>query len=175
MLGQTIYHGMSSNVKHISMIACVPTAGESLVLYAVTLHHSSFLQEPSGTFRRHGVRLGTDFILRSNRKPDVNTEIFPDHMRTVFDRILLNFVISRHLQKKLPSFGWILVPHITDDLIRLLTEIRVSVIAFPLHKTQIVQILDLTLFAVLRRRSRYELSFRDDRATVKCTMKVYHD
>jgi hypothetical protein len=57
--------------------------------------------------------------------------------------------------------------HLTDDLIRLLTEARVPVIASPPHTTQIFQILDLTLFSVLRRSPRYELPFEADNAMVK--------
>jgi hypothetical protein len=36
MKGPTIHHGISRNVRHISVIACVPVAGESLPPYIVT-------------------------------------------------------------------------------------------------------------------------------------------
>jgi hypothetical protein len=42
--------------------------------------------------------------------------------------------------------------HVTDDVIRLLTEARERVITFAPHTTQIFQILDLKLFGVLKRR-----------------------
>jgi hypothetical protein len=57
--------------------------------------------------------------------------------------------------------------HVTDDVIRLLTEARGPVITFAPHKTQIFQVLDLTLFGVLKRHPRYELLFENDNATVK--------
>jgi hypothetical protein len=65
--------------------------------------------------------------------------------------------------------------HVTDNVIRLLTEARVRVITFAPHTTHIFQILDLTLFGVLNKPPRYELLFETDNATVKFIMKVYHD
>jgi hypothetical protein len=65
--------------------------------------------------------------------------------------------------------------HVTDDIIGLLTEARVPVITFALHSAQIFQILDLTLFGVLKRRPRYQLPFEDEKETVNFIMKVYHE
>jgi hypothetical protein len=65
--------------------------------------------------------------------------------------------------------------HVSDDVIRLLTEAKVRIITFPSHTTQIFQVLNLTLFGVLKKRPRYELPFEHDNATVKCMIKVYHD
>jgi hypothetical protein len=64
---------------------------------------------------------------------------------------------------------------VTDDVIRPLTGARVRVITFTPHTTQIFQVLDVTLFGVLKRRPRDQLPFEDENETVKCTMKVYHD
>jgi uncharacterized PurR-regulated membrane protein YhhQ (DUF165 family) len=65
--------------------------------------------------------------------------------------------------------------HVTDDVIGLFTEARVRVITFAPHTTQIVQILDVTLFGVLKRRPRYQLLFEDEKETVQFRMKVNHD
>jgi hypothetical protein len=65
--------------------------------------------------------------------------------------------------------------HITDDSVGLLTEARVRVITFAPHTTQIFQVLDVTLFGVLKRRLGYELPFEDEKETVNFIMKVYHD
>jgi hypothetical protein len=56
--------------------------------------------------------------------------------------------------------------HLTDAVIRLRTEERERVITFAPHTSQIFQILDLTLFGVLKRRPRYELPFENDNTTV---------
>jgi hypothetical protein len=51
----------------------------------------------------------------------------------------------------------------------------VRVIIFAPHTTQIFQVLDATLFGVLKRRLGYKLPFEDGKETVKFIMKVYHD
>jgi hypothetical protein len=65
--------------------------------------------------------------------------------------------------------------HVTDDVIRLLTEARVRVITCAPHTTHIFQVLDLTLFGVLKRRARYELPFETDNGAIRLILKVYHD
>jgi hypothetical protein len=63
--------------------------------------------------------------------------------------------------------------HVSDDLIPILTEARVHVIAFAPHTTQVFQVLDLTLFGVLKRRPRYELPFDDGNAIVKLSSLAF--
>jgi hypothetical protein len=65
--------------------------------------------------------------------------------------------------------------HVTDNVIGLLTEARVRVITFGPHTTQIFQVLDETLFGVLKRQPRYQLPFEDEKETVKVIIKVSHD
>jgi hypothetical protein len=79
--GQTIHHEISRTLKHISMIACISTAGESLTPYIITLQAPVSVQE---RIKKEGVRFSTDFVLRLNPKPYINTEIFLDSIRTVF-------------------------------------------------------------------------------------------
>jgi hypothetical protein len=59
--GETIHHCVSRAVKHISIIACITAAGESLTLYIVTSQDS----EP---FRKklmcQGVRMSVDPVLK---------------------------------------------------------------------------------------------------------------
>jgi hypothetical protein len=64
--------------------------------------------------------------------------------------------------------------HVTDEIIGLLTA-RVRVITCAPHTTQIFQVLDVTLFGVLKARTNSQLPFEDERATVKFIMKGYHD
>jgi hypothetical protein len=65
--------------------------------------------------------------------------------------------------------------HVSDDVIRSLTEARVRIIIFAPHTTQVFQVLDFTLLGVLKRCPRYEVPFDDDNATVKVITKEYHD
>jgi hypothetical protein len=51
----------------------------------------------------------------------------------------------------------------------------VCVITVAPHTTQIFQVLDVTVFGVLRRRLGYKSPFEDEKETVKSIMKFYHD
>jgi hypothetical protein len=120
MEGQTIHHGVSRNVKYISMIACVSAAGESLPPDVVTSQNFPPVQEQ---LRKHGVRFGRNLILKSNSRTYVNAEIFPDDIRSVF----LPYVIGLRSLAGLGAEDAVLLidncsAHVTDDVIRLLTE-----------------------------------------------------
>jgi hypothetical protein len=115
-------------------------------------------------------------ILKSNHRPDVNAEIFLKYVRTVF----LPFLVCLPVLGAFAAEEAVLLmdncpAHVTDDVIRLLTEARVRATIFAPHTTHIFQVLDLMLFGAPKRRQRYELPFETDNATVKFTMKVYHD
>jgi hypothetical protein len=64
---------------------------------------------------------------------------------------------------------------VSEDAIRILSEARVRVIGFAPHTTQVFHVLDGTLFGVLKRCPRYELSFDENNVTVTVITKVYHD
>jgi hypothetical protein len=124
MEGQTIHHGVSRNVKHISVIACVSADGESLPPHIVTSQNSSPVQEQ---LRKHGVRFGRDLTLKSNSSPYVNAEIFLDYIRSVF----LPYAIAFRSLAGLVAEDAILLmdncsSHVTDHVIHLLTEARVQ-------------------------------------------------
>jgi hypothetical protein len=54
-----IHHGISRKVKHISVIACVFAARESLIPYTITLQDSPSVREQ---LEKHGVRFGSERI-----------------------------------------------------------------------------------------------------------------
>jgi hypothetical protein len=173
MRGQTIHHEISRTVKHISVIACISAAGESLTPYIITFQAPTSVQE---RLKKDGVRFGTDFVLRSNPSPYINGEIFLDDIRTVF---LPNLAELRTLDGFAEETGVLLMDncpsHVIDDIIAVLTEARVRVITFAPHTTQIFQVLDVTLSGVLKRRLGYKLPFEEEKETVRFITRVYHD
>jgi hypothetical protein len=76
-----MHHGISRKVKHIWVIACVSAAGESLTPYIITSQDSPSVR---GQLKKHGVRNGTDLIMKSNANPYINAEIFFDYVQAVF-------------------------------------------------------------------------------------------
>jgi hypothetical protein len=80
MFDQTIHHGVSRNAKHISVIACLSAAEESLLHYKVTSQNSPTVQEHLNT---QGVPFGRDFALKFNQRPYINAGIFIAYIRTI--------------------------------------------------------------------------------------------
>jgi hypothetical protein len=173
MRGQAIHHEISRTVKHISVIACVFATAESLTLYIITSKATTLVKE---RLKKKGVRFGTDFVSTSNPSPYINVKIFLDYIQTVF---LPNLAEFRRLDGFAEETGVLLMDNcpspVTDHLIGLLTEARVRVIIVAPHTTQIFQVLDVTLFGVLKRRLGHKFPFEDEKETVKFIMKVYHD
>jgi hypothetical protein len=173
MLSQTIHHGVSRKVKHISVIVCVSAAGASLLPDIVTSQNSPVVQEH---LEEQRVCFGRDMILKFNQKPYINAGIFLDYIRTIF---LPCIDMLRGLAVFVQEPAVLLMAncsaHASDDQIRILTAASVRVIAFAQHATQIFQVLALTLFSVFKRRPGYELPFDNHDRTVRFIMKVYHD
>jgi hypothetical protein len=65
----------------------------------------------------------------------------------------------------------------TPIAIAFLSTARVRVVTFAPqpHNMQIFQVLDLTLFGVLKRRGPYQLPLEDDAGSARCLKKMYHD
>jgi hypothetical protein len=67
------------------MIACAPAAGESLTPYIIASQDCSSVREQ---VKKHGVRFGTDLIMKSDAKPYIDAEIFLDYVQTAFRPLL---------------------------------------------------------------------------------------
>jgi hypothetical protein len=119
-----IYHEISRRVKHISMIACVSAAGESLTPYIITSQASSPVREQ---LKEHGVRFGTDFVLRSNPKPYIKAESFLDYIRTVF---LPNLAELRTLHGFAEETGVLLIDNCPSHVMSLM----ISSVFSPRHE-----------------------------------------
>jgi hypothetical protein len=173
MLGQTIHHGVSRKVNHISVIVYASAAGASLLPYILTLQNSPVVQE---YLKNQGVCFGRDMIFKFNQRPYINAGIFLDDVRTLFLPYIdmlrgLAVVVQEPAVLLMGNYS----AHVSDDVIRILTGAGVRVITLAPHTTQIFWVFDITLFGVLKRRPRYELPFDDDNATVRFIMKVCHD
>jgi hypothetical protein len=124
MRGETIHHEISRIVKHISVIACLSAAGESLTPYIITSQAPTSVREP---LKKEGVRLGTDFVLRSNPKPYINTEIFLGYIRTVF---LPNLAELRRLDGFAEETGVLLMDNCPSHVMSLM----ISSVLSPRHE-----------------------------------------
>jgi hypothetical protein len=80
MSAQKIHYKINRNLKHVSVVACILAAGESLTPYVVTSQDSLPVRED---LKKRGVRFSADFILRTRSKPDINTKSFLDYIHTI--------------------------------------------------------------------------------------------
>jgi hypothetical protein len=88
-------------VKHISVIACLSAARESLLHVIASSQDSSTLQEH---LNKQTIHFGMDFALTFNQKRDFNAGIFFDDLRTIFLSYIDTFRDLALLRKKSPSY-----------------------------------------------------------------------
>jgi hypothetical protein len=102
-------------MKHLSVIACVFAAGESLTPHTVTSQDSPSVRKQ---LKKHGAGFGTELIMESNEKPYINTEIFLDYVQTVFLPNLAELRRWDEFAEKMAGRSMDNCPsHITSDLI----------------------------------------------------------
>jgi hypothetical protein len=168
---QTIHHKINRRLKHLSIIACVSAAGESLMPYVVTSQDSLPVRE---ALKKHGMRLGTDLVLKHRAKPYINAEVFEEYIRMVF---LPNLNELRSLEEFANEEAVLLMDncpsHVGELILGILRDARVRVISWPPHTTQIFQELDVSLFGVLKRKRQYKLPIQDDQGTTAFVLKTY--
>jgi hypothetical protein len=169
----SIHHRLSRSVKHISVVACISASGACLTPYVVTSQDSAAVRRD---LEADGMQIGRHLILEDRDKPYVNAELFEDYLRSV----LLPYLLITRILKDLREEDAVLLmdncsPHLTPAVMELLSSARVRVVTFAPHTTQIFQVLDLTLFCVLKRRGQYQLPLGDDAGSARFIRKMYHD
>jgi hypothetical protein len=151
MNGQTIHHGALRIVKHISVIAYMIARGESLTHFIVISQISDGIRKRLMT---HGVRLGVDFVSRQQSKSYVSRNLFLEHIKTIFVPYLNELRDSEEFEacEAVPltdNYS----PHISDDVVAVLTHSRVRIITYASHITNICQMLDVVLFGALKKHA----------------------
>jgi hypothetical protein len=156
----SIHHRLSRSVKCISVVACISASGACFTPYVVKSQDSAAVRQDLEADRMH---IGPDLISKHRGKPYVNAELFEDYLRSVF---LPHLIITRIVKDLREEDAVLLMdhcsPHIAPGVIELLSAARLRLVTFPSqpHATQIFQVLDLTLFGVLRRRGQYQLRLK---------------
>jgi hypothetical protein len=81
MRGQTIYHAVHGNLKHISVVACISAAGEHMMPFLVCSQGNTAVKRK---FKIEGFRTGVYLILKSRHRPYMNSQLFTEYISTVF-------------------------------------------------------------------------------------------
>lgn len=172
MRGHKVHHGIHRNLKHISVVVCITAAGESLTPFFVS---SQFTAPVEMKLKQKGMRLGLDMIIRKRDRPYMNADLFLEYITKVF----IPYIVELRSNEEFAGRPAILLMdncslHMGEDVIRVLSEHQVKVITFPPHTTNIFQMLDLSLFGVLKRKMHYKLPLGDDDSVTEFLRKIFH-
>jgi hypothetical protein len=156
---QTVHHKVNRNLKHVSVIARISAAGESLIPYIVTSQDSLHVREQ---LKKKGVRFGRDLNLKARRKPYISAQCFLEL------RILEEFADEDAvlLMSNCPS-------HVGEEILSLLRDARVRIITWASHTTHIFQQLDICLFGVFKRKEQYVFPFGNHETTIDFLLNIY--
>jgi hypothetical protein len=127
-----------------------------------------------------GMQIGRHLILKHRDKLYVNAELFEDYLRSVFlPHLMITRVVKDLREEDAVRLTENYSPHMSPAVIELLSTARLHVVVVTFapqsHTTQIFQVLDLTLFGVLKRRGRYQLPLENEAGKARFITKVYHD
>jgi hypothetical protein len=80
MRGQTIYHAVHRNSKHISVVACISAAGKHMMPFLVCSQGNAAVERK---LENEGFRMDVDLILKSWHKSYMNSQLFAEYVSTV--------------------------------------------------------------------------------------------
>jgi hypothetical protein len=126
------------------------------------------------------MQIGQHLILKHRDKRYVKAKLFEDYLCSVLlPHLMITRIVKDLRKEEAVPLTDNCSPHITPGVIELIStaRMRVVVVAFAPQPdtTQIFQVLDLTLFGVLKRRGQYQLALDDDAVSARFTRKVYRD
>jgi hypothetical protein len=151
MDGQTIHHGVSRSVRHISVIAYIAAGGEPLTPFVVASHISDGIRK---RLTGRGVRLGVDLVLRQWSKPYVSREFFLEYIKTIF----LPYLNEPRESEGFEACEAMLLmndssSHVLDEVVAVITNARVRFITFAPHTTHIFKMRDAVREGIKKVRS----------------------
>jgi hypothetical protein len=142
---EDVYHPVSRKYKHMSLLACVSAAGDSLAPLVV-----SAAPIPDSLWA-NGLRADEDVLIRHRSPPYVDESTFFEYIT----HVLIPYVNSVRENPDLYNEYAVLLmdsasPHVSERVLRVLGENRIMAIVFPAHTTHLFQGLDLVLFGALK-------------------------
>ena len=161
---KTVNHAVSRKFKHQTLVALVSSAGDALTPLLIA---SCDVEED---LNKNGYRIGDDVIFRYRKPPFINKELFNEYIISV----LIPYVSSLRQKEEYSNEPAVLLldscsAHVNDEILRILGENSIKVVAFPAHTTNIFQALDLVLFDVFKKKSR-----RNNQQLTTANKHFYH-
>jgi hypothetical protein len=172
MRGQTIFHSVHRNLKHISVVACISAAGEHMTPFFVCSQVNDAVER---ALKTQGFRMGIDLIIKRRNKPYVNSDLFHEYISTV----LLPYIDELRTNDEFTDKEAVLLMdncsvHVRSDILQILADHHVKVITFPPHTTHIFQSLDLSLFGTFKKKMNYKLPLESDETAAGFIKRIFH-
>jgi hypothetical protein len=150
MRGQTIYHAVHRNLKHISIVVCISAASEHMTSFLVCWQGNAAVER---NLKIEGFRMGVDSILKSRHKPYMNSQLFAEYISTV----LLPYINKLRSNEEFADKEAVLLMencsnHVQAETSQMFADHRLKVITLPRHTTHIFQCLDLILFVSFKKK-----------------------
>jgi hypothetical protein len=122
------------------------------------------------------VRLGVDFVLRQRSKSYVNDKLFIEYINSIF----VQYLNEQRESEEFEACEAVLLMdncslYMSDDIVTVLTRVRMRIITFASHTTHIFQMLDVVLFGALKKHPTGLEMLDDEQSTSAFLLKVYHD
>lgn len=142
----TVYHSVKRSLSHLSLLACISLAGDSLTPMLITKH------PVSEKFFEDGLRQDEDVSIRQRNPPYMSSDLFIEFIECTF----IPYV--KEVRKKLKKMKEPAVlmmdscrAHCSEEVLRLLGKNNVIVYTFPSHTSNLFQPCDLSLFGTLKK------------------------
>jgi hypothetical protein len=117
-----------------------------------------------------------DLILKHRDEPYVNAELFEDYLRSVFlPYLMITCIVKDRREEDAVLLMDNCSRHLTPAVIEFLSTAPVRVVTFAPPTPQLFQVLDLTVFGVLKRRGQDQLPLEDNPGSTRFIRKVSHD
>jgi hypothetical protein len=155
---EDVDHPLSRKFKHLSLLACVSAAGDSLTPLVVS---ASAIRD---SLWSNGLRADEDALIRHRSPPYIDESTFFEYSTDV----LIPYVKFVQQNPDLcRQYVVVLMdsasPHVPERVVKALRENRIIAIVFPAYFTRLFQGLDLVLFGALTTiKKRIHSDFDDD-------------
>ena len=162
-----IQHKVSRKLQHMTMLACVSSAGDALT--PMLIMKNSIPDELEET----GIRIGEDVILKQRQKPYMDEQLFFEYITTVLipyiDKLRENEMYSN--EKALIMMDSASC-HCSSRILQLLAKKNILVLVYPSHTSNLFQALDLCFFGAMKKNKSNEMEVFSEKILINTILEV---
>jgi hypothetical protein len=146
--------------------------GEWSARYSIPCYIAG-IEKPLAKLRQKGTEFGRYLIRKKSQTADVNGKSLPANVKSTFIPHVMKVRIDKGIGEQEAVRLIDNCPcHVTRDVMNLPTAATMWLVTFAPHTMQIFQLLDLTLFLILRPGGEYHLLFHELMTTINLAYHV---